>query len=125
MTLSHASIYRILIVDDGDVGRALTNAFAARQWHPQQCPTASMAMQLAGQDEYHAIIASLRLPDDRGDALVYRLAALQPWLERRAELLVVSAEDARIAAATGYAWHAHPINADIVADRMTRAIRAS
>ena len=122
MALPHTPVYRILIVDGSETGTALTNAFAARHWHARQCHTASMALQLAGLDEYHAIIANVRLPDERGDALVFRIAALQPWLERRAALLVNTPDDARIAAATGYPWHATPINAEALADQLIRIV---
>jgi len=122
MTLSPPPIQRVLIVDHGEARDTLARAFAAHHWRVHACPTARVALQLAGLDEFHAIVANLRLPDERGDALLFRITALQPWMERRAALLADTAADvkiaAHIAANMGWAWHATPVDAERVATQL-------
>jgi ActR/RegA family two-component response regulator len=98
------SAVRILVADDTDYGVGIIDACQRTDWTTYLCTNGSSAIDIVRHDPLHAAIITIHLADNRGDAILYRIAALQPHLRHRTILLTKNQAEARIAKVTGCLW---------------------
>ena len=112
----------VLIADETDYGLEIVGVCHRLGWSTSLCTNSIAVIDVARYEPVHTAVIALRFLDHRGDALFYRLVALQPFLRYRTILLTTSEADARIAKLTGCAWMPKSRDPSVVVDMMMRSM---
>jgi ActR/RegA family two-component response regulator len=118
------AIRRILVADDTDYGTGIADACRHADWIAYLCTNGSAAVDIARHDPLDAALISVRLADNRGDAILYRMAALQPHLRHRTILLTTSDAEARIAKVAGCIWMSKSQDPSLVVEMIAKYLPA-
>lgn len=100
---SATTIRRVLLVIPEELVVSLQPEFEKAGWDVQTRTTGQDAINLIWSESFHALVATARLPDMRGDVLFFGATSILPQLRTCTVLLVDDEAGEAIAGTTGCA----------------------
>ena len=118
--MSRRAAPHVLVLDDTASASVLGVAFEQAGCRVSFGTSAIAAADVARHETLDGAVVSFRISEDRGDAVFYRLIALQPHLGGKIVFLTLSDIDAEIATATGCPWLHKLVDPQTVVDIVRR-----
>ena len=108
----------LLLVEDNDLATLLVPRLNADGWIVRSSTSGREACYVAREQYIDVLVVALRLPDERGDAVCYRLAVQYPRLRTRTLFLVENADERTLATGVNGHWIQLPSTPDEIAQRL-------
>jgi DNA-binding response OmpR family regulator len=109
----------LLVVEDLGLVDHLTQALTHAGWTVRACTSAREAIHIAKHRDIDDLLIAATLPDERGDVVFYRLAAMHPHLRTHTVFLTRSGQDQEVVEVTQRTALQIPVTTDQVLRTMS------
>ena len=109
MTVNRRSL---LVVEDLGISSQLTERCVQDAWDIHAATSAREAIYVAKRHPIDYAVIAITLPDERGDVVFYRLAALYPHLRSRTVFVTQSESEQRLVQTIGCQVMAAPVDVE-------------